>query len=539
MATTERVQAVPGRQSSTGWAKATALVPYLLLLAAAYSVFCVTQDDPYITFRYAANLLAGHGPVFNVGERVEGFTSPLHLFVSVLLLKVAPGTDILFKAKLFSLGMGLLVLAQTRVLARRAGLRERPAVLAQLLVALNLNFAISAVNGLETTLYVFWITAALAAFLHEDRRPGLGSAGLLFLALLTRPDALLPFAALLIVRLAAYRRRHQSVGPAVRWAAAFLVPSLVLVAARMAYYGQPLPNTYYAKQVGLRDGLKNGAHYLMHPLSQGTLHPAMGHGAALLFWGLVLLGGWARRGRPATPVLLAAAAAEAFFVLRAGGDWMPGWRFMMPVLPALAVLQAQGVRHLAAVAARRFRAPPCAQVFGGAALLIWCLTLAASPHCSWARAGFTTHGARLLRVGGMYGAYWVDVGDYIHTRFRPGSYVAYSEMGYAGYANLDKRFLDTRGLTESHLCRLYPVSRKSMVGITDDRWYAAPSPLFAELIERQPDAIISFDYQRPIRVALGQYLRDTSVGPMPAAPDGKATLVFLRRGSRGPALRVP
>ena len=60
------------------------ILPYLLLLLSAYSVFCVTTDDPFITYRYAANLLAGHGPVFNIGERVEGFTSPLHLLLMAM-----------------------------------------------------------------------------------------------------------------------------------------------------------------------------------------------------------------------------------------------------------------------------------------------------------------------------------------------------------------------------------------------------------------------------------------------------------------------
>src|SRR5437899_3915697 len=33
-------------------------------------------DDAFINFRYAANLAAGLGPVFNPGERVEGYTAP-------------------------------------------------------------------------------------------------------------------------------------------------------------------------------------------------------------------------------------------------------------------------------------------------------------------------------------------------------------------------------------------------------------------------------------------------------------------------------
>ncbi|MBN97985.1 MAG: hypothetical protein CME16_01875, partial [Gemmatimonadetes bacterium] len=34
-------------------------------------------DDAFITLRYAQNLASGDGLVFNLGERVEGFTSPL------------------------------------------------------------------------------------------------------------------------------------------------------------------------------------------------------------------------------------------------------------------------------------------------------------------------------------------------------------------------------------------------------------------------------------------------------------------------------
>lgn len=35
---------------------------------------CV-QEDAFISFRYARNLVDGHGLVFNPGERVEGYTN--------------------------------------------------------------------------------------------------------------------------------------------------------------------------------------------------------------------------------------------------------------------------------------------------------------------------------------------------------------------------------------------------------------------------------------------------------------------------------
>src|SRR5665213_117600 len=85
------------------------VLPYAILTLLSVLVFKVTVDDPFITFRFAANILRGFGPVFNPGERVEGFTSPLHLLVSTLLLLILPSVGILFKAKIASFVFALVV----------------------------------------------------------------------------------------------------------------------------------------------------------------------------------------------------------------------------------------------------------------------------------------------------------------------------------------------------------------------------------------------------------------------------------------------
>src|ERR1700730_4905150 len=40
-----------------------------------------TAEDAFIDFRVVSNLLGGHGPVFNPGQRVEAYTSPLWILV--------------------------------------------------------------------------------------------------------------------------------------------------------------------------------------------------------------------------------------------------------------------------------------------------------------------------------------------------------------------------------------------------------------------------------------------------------------------------
>ena len=62
-----------------------------LVLAVFIAIFghvlhhCFFHDDAYITLRYSQNWLDGNGVNWNVDERVEGYTSFLHLALVTLL----------------------------------------------------------------------------------------------------------------------------------------------------------------------------------------------------------------------------------------------------------------------------------------------------------------------------------------------------------------------------------------------------------------------------------------------------------------------
>ena len=503
----------PARMTSKAALRGAAFaVPYLALLVGAYSVFCVTTDDPFITYRYAANILAGHGPVFNIGERVEGFSSPLHLLLMALFLKLVPSVDILFKAKLLGLALAALALWQTGRLARAVGLSDGEGILAQALVAVNNNFALAAVNGMETTLAVCLVLGSVLAFGREvEGRGGVRSAGLLFLAFLARPDAAGLFIALLAVRLFLTARKRLPWWDTLGWVSAFLLPTVGLLLARFAYYGQWVPNTYYAKQVTLQYAELWGPLYLLHPLSPirvawefirlpvplwSTQWQALG---TVVFWGLALAGCVRRGGGRWRLVLPAVVLAQIAFVLHFGGDWMPGWRFVVPVVPLLAVLQVVGLRHLRGPGPVRKVAAPAL------AFTLWIVCAAVSPHNPWSNAHFSTASADLLPADNALGRKWIASNHYIHDVLPPGGVIAYSEMGYAGYKNLDKNFIDVRGLTDPEIARL-PALYKGTWGVDDERWMFPDDPLYRILKKRQPTAIIAFSHppQMPPSV-LDQY----------------------------------
>lgn len=508
--------------AKTTWSGFLTLLPFLLLASAAFLVFSETTDDPFITFRYAANLLAGKGAVFNPGERVEGFTSPLHLLLSAALLKLLPGIGILFKAKLLSLVFGALILMQVRPVAKLVGLTPGETILTQILLAVNVNFAIAAINGLETTLFGWLLLVFVQRFLWERRaQSGVGSALLLFLALLARPESLLVFVGVLAVRFLWMRRGEISAGMLWSWAAIFVGLTALLVALRLAYYGQPLPNTYYAKALPIRDALISGIKYLLHPLSPAlelmNLKQMKMLFALLLglgFWSLVILGAIRLPRRSGRLTLLAILSALVLFILRSGGDWMYGWRFMISALPLLTMAQCFGLRVLV----HRFekqRAPEAPKrssvatrtLFQGAAIGLCLLAHLTAQHRAWSQSGYATQDAVLLSKayeGKGIQTLWIKTGDYLQAHFPPSISVAYSEVGYAAYINPDMRFTDTRGLTDFEIARLTG-AKKSVTGVFDENWFRPEGSLFAVLKRRAPDVIIALEPAEEQSVVLDSY----------------------------------
>ena len=158
-----------------------------------------TIDDAFITFRYARNLLAGQGFVFNPGEAVLGTTTPLYTLLMAGLGALFGGVQADFPS--IALVVNALADAITCLLLWEIGKRlhlSRTGYLAGLLWAVAAFSVTFAIGGLETSVYVLLLTGAAWAFLAEKRKL---TALLGALALLTRPDALILLGPLVLARL--------------------------------------------------------------------------------------------------------------------------------------------------------------------------------------------------------------------------------------------------------------------------------------------------------------------------------------------------
>ena len=116
---------------------------------------------------------------------------------------------------------------------------------------------------------------------------------------------------------------------------------------RFWYYGQLLPNTVYAKAMGLHPRpLLEGAYYLFQSFNAvgGFFFVALPVGLALL---------WPQRTL-ATVYLALSLAGYTLFVLVSGGDWMPMQRFLVHILPLLYLFIAAGLGCLRAIEKTRW-----------------------------------------------------------------------------------------------------------------------------------------------------------------------------------------
>jgi hypothetical protein len=313
------------------------------------------SDDAYITLRYARYFAAGQGPVWNPGERVEGYTDFLWMALIAALHKL--GADLVDASMWLSyVSMLAVFVIVWRVWALWAeeedGALARPAVLAVtlLLISLNDSMVFWGFSGLETGMAAALLTLTVYLFLRESRGAGVPwSALAATAAAMTRPEMVLVAAVTgaFTLRDAAERRDRASMRRLVLWVAMFAATYGAYFAWRYSYYGHVFPNTYYAKVGSGGDFVNRGMGYVQaYGLSYLFLPFVMGT-AALMFAG-------ARGIRRDAQYILAVTAVWAFAVIMEGGDAFAHGRFLAPVVP---VVYVAGVSGLTIVLARAVPQP--------------------------------------------------------------------------------------------------------------------------------------------------------------------------------------
>lgn len=471
----------------------------LLLAAAGHAVyFDHIADDAYISFRYAANLGSGEGLVFNPGERVMGYSNAA--WVALLGAAEAVGVGAPLAARVLGIGLGWALLGLVYAHLRAAWPGTGAGLAGAALLASNGTFALWLQGGLEGPLFALALTGAVVVALGLDGGGGpAGAAGarrfvllglLLTVAALTRPEGV--FYGLVIAGVAWLRCRDAARAKGLALSLAILaVAFAVYTVAIAAYYGDPLPNPYYAKA---------------HPLTIAILS----RGLRIAWWfveaywatplAIVLVWALVAHGDPRSGGWLGVAIFGAFFVfyVRVGGDGQAYYRMWFWVLPMLALLLGETVGRLAQRPGR----------FAWGAVLAVVIAAANLQH--------SFRGEEIARVRR----------DEIATRDAealaralaadsPGATVAANNVGILAYAS-ELEVIDMLGLTDRHIAR----APGKEVGFP-----AHESHDGAYVLDRRPDVIL---YGQPRVFERPQERESWLVSAYPSDADLREDPRFLR-----------
>ncbi|MBN1639594.1 MAG: hypothetical protein JXA09_00070 [Anaerolineae bacterium] len=461
------------------WRVALALVVGLAL-AARLLPGERTIDDAYITFRYARNLSAGLGLVYNSGERVLGTTTPLYALLMAGEGLLIDSTDYPALALVTNAVADAATTLLLALLCRRALGAPWLGIACSALWAVSPMSVTFAIGGMETSIYVLLLTATL--YVYAAGRTA-WSAALCALATLTRPDALILAAPLFLHMLWHERRIPWRAG------AVYLLAIAPWALFATLTYGSPLPHTIAAKTVAYRlDRFSALVRLIQHyatPFFEdeilGVRWIAVG---AVLYLALSWIGAYAmvRRKRRMLPLALYPWIYAIVFSVR--NPLVFRW-YLAPMLPMYVLSILYGARQIgldlvAAVQGRWPRAARVAWVTGAAlstvamAFLVNGWTLhpdhgpdRPAPKMAW------------FKLEQLYRQATLDL--VARREVTPETRIAAADIGAVGYYS-GARILDTLGLVSPGSTTYYPLPAEAHA-IT----YAVPVQL---VLDEAPDYAI-------------------------------------------------
>jgi len=254
--TREQVPASPQPEAVAPLPRALAIAVIVGSLATPLAFSLYTDqiwEDSFITLRHAENLLQGNGLVFNPGERIHGFTSPINVLGLALCSFVTGQTSYAATMWAYRLLCFVAFAASAWLIARRLW-AETPeygwfTVSAFTLLYVFDNKAVEFTsNGMETAFVLLFLAGAISLLASADPTRFL-ARGLYWSGIMWgRPDGCVYIAALVAAdlcftraeRLALLRSLFQS---GLVCAAVYLP----WFAFAWGYYGTPVPHTIVAK----------------------------------------------------------------------------------------------------------------------------------------------------------------------------------------------------------------------------------------------------------------------------------------------------
>lgn len=233
------------------------LLAALVLIGLSFALFTHhVWEDFYIAFRSSKNLALGYGLVFQQGERVQSFSSPIGVLVPALLSALTANSSDQLVLWLFRVSSVLVLVGAGLTMIRghrRLGVATAATAFTLVLLATESKIIDFSINGMESAFLVFFIVASWVCLAEGDAcsvpRLALVWAGLQY----ARPDGFVygvsVAAGVLLFVERGWRGRRRALwrmSRAAGLALLFYSPWLIWT---WAFYGTPVPHTIVAKQL--------------------------------------------------------------------------------------------------------------------------------------------------------------------------------------------------------------------------------------------------------------------------------------------------
>ncbi|MFZ1322524.1 MAG: hypothetical protein WAT71_13290 [Ignavibacteria bacterium] len=303
---------------------------FIIFLILCFNIFEWVIDDLYIYFRYVNNFTNGEGIVFNKDVPVEGFSS-FSWFMILSFFNVI-GLPLEMSAKISGLIFVFVSLICLFRICNETGLSDLflPAVC---LMLFNLPFILWAVSGFELMMFIFILLLCflMVIRLNSDSRYNFLLTFLIFLLSVSRPEGVI-FSVAFIIYIYIF---SGSKALSIKHTAGYMILFSSFLVFRIIYFGEFLPNTYFAKIghdiVGYYEfrTYKNGIFYILYFLKSNPQF--------VLFIFLLPIVFKRIKTNKVFLMTFTIIALQFFFIIFSGGDWMVQYRFAVVSIPFLSI----------------------------------------------------------------------------------------------------------------------------------------------------------------------------------------------------------
>ncbi len=430
------MKTVPNKKEKLFTLVSLIIIAASILIISLMSGTSLFDDDSYISFRYAENIVSGKGMVYNQGERVLGVSTPL--YVLCLSFIHLTGVEVIKAAFWICTVFNILTLCLVYLFIKKYTNMYLAFFMSLVLILLP-EWAISTSIGMETTLYTFLILAVLYSFTIKKYYLCACFSALL---VLTRLDGMAFVFGWIVLGMFFDMKKT------IKASFLFVVLLLPWLIFSTVYFGSFIPHSVGAKQV-VHPGTFTGN--LLHYVSvfwNGPIHTLMT---------IPMLAGVIYSLRKERKSVLVSIWLFLYILAFSMSGIMPFLWYRAPMMPLYIILSSFGIYYLGSYL---FSKTGLIRT-RGIKIIVYSLLFTASLVILYKDAIMYKETGRFFKreIRNMRENMYTTIGKWIYENSSKGDSIYVGETGVLGWYLRDRYVIDNSGINSDYVYQLRQSSR--------------------------------------------------------------------------------